>query len=470
MQDVPKFVVKRLKEAALAADAHPDADLLTAFAEQSLAGRERERVMEHLARCGDCRDVVALALPKSEIAALPSVKSSPAGWLRWPGLGWGVAAAGVLAATLVGVLQYSHENERKMVASNVAQERVAAPAGLSQPASTQVTAPQVERKKQGADALGSRLTARATRRTTAARAVRGDEAKSVAGYGSGMAAGVGSGVGGGIGSGGGSTIKGDAFAPSAPDAGPGQNTAPVMRQQVAVGATSEVVEVQSAAGAVNKESTTVERNIVAQNQSMLPLQGRNTGDLDVVKAKEPGAGQGASAAPIPGRAAPGPLRSSAALMVRALPRWTVSSSGVLQRSFDGGGTWEDMNPDVTAVGGGFAKAGVGRAEVGGGLGPAEAAPTKQSRKISATANAALVFRAVAASGAEVWAGGSGGALYHTADGGNSWTRVTPSSNGVALTGDVIGIQFFDMQHGTVVTSNGEMWTTSDSGQTWRRQR
>ncbi|MFZ1053229.1 MAG: zf-HC2 domain-containing protein, partial [Candidatus Sulfotelmatobacter sp.] len=66
MHSVPKFVIKRLQERPATAESHPDADLLTAFAEQSLDGRERALVMEHLAACGDCRDVVALALPATE--------------------------------------------------------------------------------------------------------------------------------------------------------------------------------------------------------------------------------------------------------------------------------------------------------------------------------------------------------------------------------------------------------------------
>ena len=57
MQDVPKIVVKRLQSPAV--EPHPDADLLTAFAEKSLSGRERESVLQHLARCGDCREIVA---------------------------------------------------------------------------------------------------------------------------------------------------------------------------------------------------------------------------------------------------------------------------------------------------------------------------------------------------------------------------------------------------------------------------
>jgi len=41
MQDVPKIVRARLQRAGpLAAESHPDSDLLTAFAEQALTGRE----------------------------------------------------------------------------------------------------------------------------------------------------------------------------------------------------------------------------------------------------------------------------------------------------------------------------------------------------------------------------------------------------------------------------------------------
>ena len=69
MQDVPKIVLKRLQETS-APGTHPDADLLTAFAEQSLPEPERVRVMDHLARCSDCREVLALALPAMELVAV----------------------------------------------------------------------------------------------------------------------------------------------------------------------------------------------------------------------------------------------------------------------------------------------------------------------------------------------------------------------------------------------------------------
>ena len=70
MNEVPKIVYHRLRAAMPAAELleqmHPEADVLTAFAEQALSAPEREGVLQHLALCGNCRDVVALALPATD--------------------------------------------------------------------------------------------------------------------------------------------------------------------------------------------------------------------------------------------------------------------------------------------------------------------------------------------------------------------------------------------------------------------
>ena len=115
MQNVPNIVRDRLQAAAPAVN-HPDADLLTAFAERSLPDHERTVVLEHLARCGDCREIVALALPESESVQTP-VRPSPAGWLTWPALRWGIVAAGVVAIASVGVLQFQRRIQPQATAS-----------------------------------------------------------------------------------------------------------------------------------------------------------------------------------------------------------------------------------------------------------------------------------------------------------------------------------------------------------------
>ena len=80
------------------------------------------------------------------------------------------------------------------------------------------------------------------------------------------------------------------------------------------------------------------------------------------------------------------------------------------------------------------------------------------------------FRVVAVVGNDVWAGGSGGALFHSDNSGESWSRVAiATGSGGADTGAIVSIQFSDPQHGTVVTSGGSRWSTSDGGATWARQ-
>jgi photosystem II stability/assembly factor-like uncharacterized protein len=106
-----------------------------------------------------------------------------------------------------------------------------------------------------------------------------------------------------------------------------------------------------------------------------------------------------------------------------------------------------------------------------------AAKSKESNKkvtAEAPASAAMpvsitVFRAVVATGADVWAGGSGGALYHSLDAGDHWAQVSPAVAGANLTGDIVALEFSDSLHGKVTTSTSETWVTTDGGQTWQRQ-
>ena len=84
--------------------AHPDADQLSIFVEGAAGAHERERMLEHLAECGECRQAVFLMRRRDENAASPA----PARW-EWRGQRWlapaGLAGA-VLACGLTGVLVY----------------------------------------------------------------------------------------------------------------------------------------------------------------------------------------------------------------------------------------------------------------------------------------------------------------------------------------------------------------------------
>jgi hypothetical protein len=110
--------------------------------------------------------------------------------------------------------------------------------------------------------------------------------------------------------------------------------------------------------------------------------------------------------------------------------WSISTSGKVQRSQDSGRTWEEVRVDD-----------------------------------------AVMFRAVHAVGRDVWAGGSGGALYHSSDGGAMWKRVNLSSGESPTTETIVGITSGsrDLQHIMVRTISGELWSTEDGGQHWQRE-
>src|SRR5215472_3297892 len=119
MMDVPKIVLERLRGSAKFGE-HPDADLLTAFAEQALGKHERLRVLEHLARCPECRDVVSVAQPEaSEMQGSfrlmkPSLLLSPK--LRWGGV--------ALCAVVVASVTTRHFLRQKSAALLMPEARV----------------------------------------------------------------------------------------------------------------------------------------------------------------------------------------------------------------------------------------------------------------------------------------------------------------------------------------------------------
>jgi photosystem II stability/assembly factor-like uncharacterized protein len=121
---------------------------------------------------------------------------------------------------------------------------------------------------------------------------------------------------------------------------------------------------------------------------------------------------------------------AASAMAQPTALWTISSGGKVQRSGDGGKTWEEVRVDDK-----------------------------------------VTFRVIQAMGRDVWAGGSGGALYHSSDGGATWTRANMSSGGNPATETIVALisSSRDLQNITVRTESGEQWTTEDGGQHWQRE-
>ena len=115
MDPLKKLVADRLKTQV--AGPHPDAEVLSAFAENALLTNERETVLQHLSACSDCRDIVFLAAPlaaeSQQVVSAP--KTRPVFALRW-----GTLAAGILIAAVFLVSRHEAP-QREQVAKTVPQ-------------------------------------------------------------------------------------------------------------------------------------------------------------------------------------------------------------------------------------------------------------------------------------------------------------------------------------------------------------
>jgi hypothetical protein len=115
MDPLVKHVAGRLK-AQPAPGPHPDAELLSAFAENALPEADRGRLLQHLGACSDCREILFLALPESAEAQKVLILK-PSRFRRWE-LTWGATVAAVaVAAVLFTTQRLEQKNLRaKMVA------------------------------------------------------------------------------------------------------------------------------------------------------------------------------------------------------------------------------------------------------------------------------------------------------------------------------------------------------------------
>jgi Putative zinc-finger len=467
MENVPNIVRQRLKAAASGAN-HPDADLLTAFAEKSLPERERGSVLEHLARCGDCRDVLALALPATE-STTTVVSPSPTRWLTWPALRWAVVAAGVAVVASLGIFQLQHRSAQTAMLARAVPIPQIATTVQPEPASASTS----ERKKSAdkapaADHFSASVATKLPEpRLTAPKlpepgapalaAPPAAQAQSGAMHGNGIGGGIGSGKSASIG---GPTRSSPAFGPKMPaqwqQQQPGQSVAGAQVFPAAPSGAAKQASRDMAANANPPQSSeTAEISMGASNVAEIPTpqaaapseinaQSSENADLRVGKAK----------------AAFAPRPEAIVASSHPIARWSISSAGGLQRSLDQGGTWQDVDVTANAASSAF--------EFSSSV-PATDKDANTKLLKSKAQTAAPVFRAVVATGIDVWAGGSAGALYHSVDGGNRWKLVTPSVAGSVLIGDIVALDFSDAQHGRISTSTGEVWITRDDGQTWQKQ-
>lgn len=435
MENVPKIVRERLKSAAVVN--HPDADALTAFAERSLPEVERVGVLDHLSRCTECREVVALALPAIEPAAVV-MPLSPSRLLAWRAFRWGFAAAGLIVIVSLGLLQYQRHRSESMTASQVRQAPVSE--GQNEPLTTVPGSgpAKVRDKAQGA----------AQENSVSAGASAEDkliaDLKSAA----------------------------EPTAAVAPQASPGGARGygqvpahgPRMLNQTQQSANALQAPIAQPSQYANAAPAQVANarapQVPAQAQSQAIQPAYDYAEAKVEKAK-PVEATVSSAAPRAEAAAGAQVSAGSNAPSTASPAaWRITPDGGLQRSLDQGSTWQDVDVRTN-----------GSATAGGNFSVAVQSALDQAKKAAppaTPASAAPVFRAVTANGADVWVGGLAAVLYHSTDAGNHWTRVVPSSGASVLAGDIVSLSFADSQHGTISTATSR-WTTSDGGQSWQQQ-
>jgi hypothetical protein len=456
MEDVPNIVHERLSTTS--AGGHPDADVLTAFAERCLPERERALVLDHLARCGDCRDVLALALPAIEPVET-ATRPSPARWLAWPALRWGLAVAGVVVVASFGMLRYERSSRLTGASQASSQTTMVAKESSPQAPSLQPSAAEARpepkgenlglpRSSAGAKASGgqdgpmgvggSELPSRPAEGELAARALpRASNAIHQNG-----------GAGGGAAS---STTDGFQMSMRSQQ----------QQQQNLAGtqASSRQPPVAADKHAITVAATPSGTSAAEGSTGAASQIGAATAELQAPGVSQPAEQASNEDVSSLSKAKPAMVQSEP---LSSAPRWTISATGGLQRSFDQGRTWQDVAINAVPRASSSMSFGGPMRPPSTAASPAEPVPAGQPAP-------APVFRALAANGVEVWAGGSAGALYHSVDGGDHWNHVVPTSAGTVLVSDIVGLEFPDVQHGKITTSAAEVWTTSDDGRTWEKQ-
>jgi len=414
MSDVPKIVPERLR-AAQPRDAHPDANALAAFAEQALSGAERDGVMRHLARCGDCREIVALSLPplsEAEPVARPELaridRPRTHSRFAWPSLRWAALAASVVVVASVLMLRPSH---------------VAAPTdeAISLPRTSAPPSPLPERKEAAAVASQKSSEVReiplAEKDSPRLNGLQfpGDSHQSVKVLIPGKRDDL--------------RAKGSTLDNDIPSPVQDQRVTDSGRNLAApppppLGGSSEVVTVQSGSAVMEPQTSRLPETL--SNEAASPAVAKAKPALKEEADKKTPESASMAFGRLTSQAV-SPLTRADALQKSALAAQWSLSQGKLRRSLDAGAHWQ------------------------------AALQTPQPL---------LAFGAFAGS---VWAGGKSGTLMLSSDAGATWTAVHPATSDATLTADIVAIEMRTETDVTVSTAHHETWITADGGKTWTRK-
>ena len=393
---------------ARATTPHPEADLLAAFAEGGLRGSERDQVLAHLSACSDCREIVMLAQPEEAETATVTEVAPTRTWVSWYRLRWGAVAMS-LVIVAGAVLLYREGGEQQFQAPKVSAPQVA---DKSLPTSTAVSPPSPSTSTKTAvttSEYGRAMKATPAQPVVAARkdeekssldGLADHKAKKEARGQPGTFAGVNDQLAAappvkkpvaptptGVGGGG---VVGAKTTPNTPPVPP-----PATSETVEVAA--EPTQVTTTNGPTsNTNVDTTAQNSVVQNDAT----GVRTERQKIQKQDN----AYIYSQPV--------LRDNAVANAKMRPatphwQWRVTDAGALQRSTDAK-HWQAM-----------------------------------------PLNTGVHFLAVVSSGTEVWAGGNGGALYHSTDDGAHWNKIALES-----TADIKGLTFTAPNHVLVTTAEG----------------
>ena len=423
MTGLPKIVRDRLgrTRGGTSGVDHPDANLLAGFVERSLTSSERRLVLGHLAQCAECREQVSVALPRLEAERAGAGAGVARGWLHWPALRWGLLVASLVIMGTVALVRRPPARHMKLASrANVAPPSAAvlpsdvtvgaAPGKTARPPSPQKTA--LPKGKSQNDELALIPGAGPEKTGLSGKPVTPPQLKrEVQSYESSLASKAPMAA----------SVPGEALHTN-PNAFNGGTSNQPSNAVVAQAAAPPAVPKSAAPtqGQPMSVGETVGGPVPAAPPPAPPRQFENL--LAIPKPR-----QAALARNTPAPAAPATgSTTNASNPITA--DWSISASGKVQRSRDGRKSWEELDVDRN-----------------------------------------VVFRVVFAVGPDVWLGGNKGALYHSTDGGQHWTRVNITMGSTTVADDVIHIEFKDAQHGTVGTAAGDSWATLDVGQHWQKQ-
>jgi hypothetical protein len=436
MAKIPKIVRSRLaRKRTEEFAAHPDPNLLAAFAEHTLLERERGAVSAHLAECADCRESLALAFATAESDASGVAHvARPTPTRHWFPLWRWVAPAAVLCCVFAVVWRFRFEQPAQ------SKSRSVAPAAIPPKAAILVTP---EFQKTQSPPLVAKVVRSEHAKQRASASDRGEMVSAKKGQ------------------------ELESRIPPSPTAEPAGAAIPAAPEMARTRLSPLVAGLPQSAKAKHLAVAPARRE--AGRESEL----QNSRPMQSAEGPRPSAPPGNiadAALAAQQAAAPNPTSTflpkeqvaTAARADRALAegstagaarltrlagsaranssttgvRWSINASpnassairGVVQRSLDGGDTWEDV-----------------------------------------PVNDQVSFRAIATSGSHVWAGGSDGALFHSPDGGLHWARITVATEDAQLTGAIVSIDARNPNQLKITTNSGEQWIGGDGGRHWKRE-